>query len=96
MILTRNEQGDSLTLTGDVSIEHAVLLKEALLALLSSPGDHCLDLSGVESFDAAALQLVLAAERQASLAGKPLRLLAPSAAITETAQALGFSLTTSA
>jgi len=73
----------TLCLTDDLTIYHALDHKEALLDALSTGDQLLLDLAQVETVDSAGLQLLILLEQEAQRAGKSLRIVAHSAAIKE-------------
>lgn len=68
---------------GELTIYQAAELREALLRALGEPGELELDLAGVTEMDAAGLQLVLLARREAGSAGCGVRVTARSAVVDE-------------
>lgn len=97
MNLSNDSISGELKISGTLDIDAANALREALLdCFLHQPevAAHSLqvDLSGVDTCDAAALQVLLAARKDASAAGTAFRVNAPSQAVTETAAALGLSI----
>lgn len=61
---------DRLVLSGRVGVEHAAELRDALLALGTS-GGAVVDLSGLEDFDLALVQLLTAAKKEFTLTLSP-------------------------
>jgi anti-anti-sigma regulatory factor len=84
------EPADPVTLRieGELTVFRATDLKRALLA---SPPPLEIDLSAVTEFDTAGLQLLMLARMTACAAQRPLRLLAPSAAVREVFELLNVS-----
>jgi anti-anti-sigma regulatory factor len=82
MTLSKDKGPGLLRISGNLDIDEADSLREALLAADLSE----LDLSEVEGCDAAGLQVLLAA------AGKSFQITAISNAVTQMAIALGLSL----
>jgi len=80
-------------LSGAWNIAHAEELRAQFAAMVEMGGEIVLDLSAVESCDAAALQLLCSLRRTAAERGLRLRLVDSSPAIVETAQALGLAFT---
>lgn len=72
-----------LVLEGDLTIYHAAELKPQLLAALEQCNPLELDLAGVAEIDAAGLQLLLMAKRQAQASGRRLVIAGHSAAVLE-------------
>lgn len=79
----------TLRLPAETTIYAAAALKEALLESLARTESLELDLSGVEEFDSAGLQLLLLTRREAAAAGKRLRLIEPSAPVRGVLTLLG-------
>jgi anti-anti-sigma factor len=75
-----------LRIAGELTIFRAVELKQALLAV---PAPQEVDLSGVTEIDTAGLQLLILAKRTAQAQQLGLRLLSPSAVVTELFELLG-------
>jgi len=80
-----------MTLAGDLDIYVAAEARVALLEALAQEADMTLDLSTVESVDAAGVQVLLAARRSAEEQGLSLRWVNPSRAITDVIQLMGMS-----
>ena len=82
-----------LTWTEDLTIPNAPRLREALLAALAESDDVLVDCSSVESVDLAGLQVLAAAAKSASRAGKRLAFAEDGRgpALTEAAERSGFS-----
>ncbi len=76
----KKNEATVLRIEGELTIQRALELKDALLA--SPPPDE-LDLSGVTDIDTAGVQLLMLARREAQAAQRSLRLVAPSAAVSE-------------
>jgi anti-sigma B factor antagonist len=55
-----------LHIEGDMTIYNAAELKDELIKLVSQPGEHEIDLSGVGEMDSAGLQLLILAKREAA------------------------------
>lgn len=70
-------------LEGEMTIYTAAEIKPTLLSLLDGCNEAELDLSQVAEIDAAGLQLLLLAKREALRAGKSLRLVGCSPAVAE-------------
>lgn len=68
----------ALRLSGELTIYHAVDLKQALLPLPADARAWALDLSGVTDIDSAGVQVLLAVRRTLTARGVPLRLTACS------------------
>lgn len=66
-----------LKLEGDVTIQHASKLKEALIGALSSVDNIFIDTSAVEAVDLSCLQLLCGAHRAATALQKSLQLADP-------------------
>jgi anti-anti-sigma factor len=80
-----------LTLIGELDINAAADLRVALLQHLEQHACISLDLSQIESCDAAGIQLLLALEESAKAAGKPFIVLAASDAFTTSSEELGIA-----
>jgi anti-anti-sigma factor len=85
MTLDQNQDTGVLTISGTLDIDAANSLRESLLDGLRRRPEITADLTQVDSCDAAAVQVLLAA-------GKTLRIVAASDAVRETAAALGVRL----
>jgi len=72
-----------LAITRDMTIYHAIEQKAELLEALAGGQTLELDLAQVPEMDTAGLQLLLLAKREASKAGKEVRVTAHSAAVHE-------------
>ena len=72
-----------LAIEGELTIYRALQLKAELLAALAGGSELELDLSQVTEMDSAGVQLLLVALREASSAGKPLRVTGRSQAVAE-------------
>lgn len=68
---------------GEMTIYTAAKIKPALLSLLDGCSEAELDLSQVGEIDTAGVQLLLLAKREASQAGKSLRLVGHSPAVVD-------------
>lgn len=80
-----------MRIEGEMTIYRAAELRTALLAALGEGGDLLLELDAVDAFDSAGVQLLLAARRSARAAGRTLRLVAPSAGVTQVLATLGLA-----
>ena len=67
-----------LSLTEDLTIYHALELKQTLLDALSTTSDLELNLSQVSEMDTAGLQLLILLKKEAQRAGKSVRIVAHS------------------
>jgi anti-anti-sigma factor len=79
-------------LRGDLHISDADNLREALIVELTAAPALVLELSEVDSCDAASLQLLCALKKSADICGKMIQITGASAAMVETSAILGFSL----
>jgi anti-anti-sigma factor len=70
----------ALSFEGEVTIQRAGELKQALLAALAGPGDLALDLGAVTDLDSAGVQLLLLGKTLAEGRRKALRVVAVSQA----------------
>jgi anti-anti-sigma factor len=92
MILDKDIITGALKVSGELDVDAANSLREALLDCFSSQTEVALDLASVSMIDTAALQVLLAGPREAAFLGKSFRFVAVSPSVTETAAALGFSI----
>jgi anti-anti-sigma factor len=86
------EAGAPLKLTGEQTIRTASELHKALAAYIERSPSVVLDLSEVQVWDAAALQLIYALRQSAAQCNQRFHIKAVSEAITETAAALGLRI----
>ena len=86
------QQNGVLQFRGDLHVSEAESFQKALLAELSENNAFTLDLSQVNSCDAASLQLFFALRKSAEQSGKAVGISAPSMALRETSAILGLSL----
>lgn len=70
-----------LSLTEDLTIYHAIELKQKLLGALENEGDLELNLSQVGEMDTAGLQLLILLKMEAQRTGKSVRIVAHSQAV---------------
>ena len=82
MQATLRRHGEGIRVSGEMTVHAARELKQPLLDALARGG--ALDLSEVSEFDAAGLQLLLLARREAGLAGHAFRIGAVSNIVRET------------
>ncbi len=68
---------------GDMNIYAAAELKSQLAALLGQAPEVELNLSEVNEFDSAGMQLLLGLKREAAQTGKPLRFTQPSTSVKD-------------
>lgn len=80
-----------LSIDGELTIRNAIATRDRLLAALADNRELEVDLAGVGEFDSAGVQLLVAARKSASAAGKILRLADPSPAIVEVLDFLGLN-----
>lgn len=81
---TRNEDGDRLSIAGDMTIYHAAAHKQQLVDALAGAADTLeIDLSEVGEIDTAGFQLLMLAKREARLLGKQALIVAHSQAVRE-------------
>lgn len=92
MRISSDEAGPELKLAGSLVIGVAAELRTALHDRILQHPEVKLDLAGVESCDAAALQLLWSARKTAEETGKRLELTAMSPAVEDTGAALGLFL----
>ena len=81
--LTTGKAGSVLRPQGELTIYGAVEFRDALMKAMTGAGALDIDLSQTGEIDSAGLQMLVAAAAEASSAGRPLRLVAPSAAVME-------------
>jgi anti-anti-sigma factor len=70
---TKNQQNNRIAIEGELTIYTVLELKDKLLAGLSDNSELELDLSEVDEFDGAGLQLLVMVKQQATALGKALR-----------------------
>jgi anti-anti-sigma factor len=87
--ITTTQDGAAVSLAGALEIHHIEAARDALLNHVESSQSLKLDLSGVESCDAAGLQLLLAARVSARVAGKAFAICASAPAVEECGRLLG-------
>ena len=92
MTLDKDLFTGALTLSGELDIDTANSLREALWECLLRQSDVAVDLNSVTAIDTAALQVLLAGRREAASLGKSFRFVAVSSSVAETVSALGFSI----
>lgn len=78
-------------LAGELTIYHARELRDGLLPLVVTHREVELDLSGVEDFDTAGVQVLLAGKGAAAIAGHSLRLVRHSRRVIEVFAAMNLS-----
>jgi anti-anti-sigma factor len=83
-------------LTGALDINTVEDVRKVLLTHLKQHSSIAIDLSSVESCDAAGAQLLLALEKSAECAGKPFTVLAVSEALARDCANLGITIAPSA
>jgi len=89
--ITSVKDTNAIRLVGHLDIYNVGDAPEALLKHLASKPGLELDLGGVESCDAAGIQLLLAARRSAGAAGKTFSIHTPTPAVQECSKLLGLS-----
>jgi len=72
-----------LVIIDDLTIYHALDLKEQLLAALAQTGELELNLAQVQAMDSAGLQLLVMLKKEAQRNGKYVRIVAHSQAVSE-------------
>ena len=92
MHITKNESGHTLSIAGALEIGAAEELRNALRDFLDRTLNPTLDLSQLESVDAATLQVFCSARKTAERSGKQLVLAAVSPAVRRKTEALGLSI----
>jgi anti-anti-sigma factor len=92
MRISQPEPGGVWKIAGDLDIGAAEALRQALFDALQRDKSVTVDLTGVDSCDTAALQLLYAARQGARRSHQSFRVAAMSAAILETGAALGLPL----
>lgn len=73
-----------LTVREDMTIYHALDLKQRLISALETSNDLELDLAQVGEIDTAGLQLLILAKREAARCGKAMTIVAHSPAVQQT------------
>ena len=91
MQITKDEDGGVLRIQGELSIGEVAELRETLCNSLAEKSRLVLDLSGIDSCDTAALQLLYSA-RKTSDSGRHVRLVGLCSAVTDAAVALGMQI----
>jgi len=89
--LSIEEDGDLLTLSGSLTIEHGCKLLEALRTIIARGSRIRVSLAEVEDLDAAGLQILYAARAEALRDSKEFTWTALSAACGEMAEIAGMS-----
>jgi anti-anti-sigma factor len=92
MTLTTDKITGVLKVSGNLDIESANPLREAILDCFSAQPEVAIDLAEVDACDAAGLQVLLAGRRDAASCGQAFRFHAVSPPVLETAAALGLAL----
>ena len=77
------KDGETVRISGELSIYSAASLKEEMLAVLGEWPDAALNLSDVHEIDTAGLQVLLAARQEAEHSQHRLRLTEPSQAVLD-------------
>lgn len=96
MQLLQERSGVSLDLTGAIDIHTVDGIRTVLLEHLRQEGDIVVDLSRVESCDAAGAQLLIALEKSAESAGKQFSIAATSESFVRDCASIGIQFTASA
>lgn len=92
--MTSDQHSASSTLVrldGELTIYRAAEVCGTLRAALANPIDLQIDLSAVSEIDSAGVQLLLSAQKTASLAGRSVFLVAPSESVKEVFALFGLS-----
>lgn len=87
--ITIQKETNTVHLAGDLDIYNVETTRDALAALLADRPGLDLDLSGVESCDAAGIQLLLAARRSALAAEKTFSIRTFASAVTKCGGLIG-------
>jgi anti-anti-sigma factor len=87
--ITTAPDSNTLRMAGDLDIYSVEQAREALLAHLAEKTGIDLNLDGVETCDAAGMQLLLATHRSAVAAGKAFTIRNPVPAIEQCGESLG-------
>jgi anti-anti-sigma factor len=90
--ISKDQSGRVLQISGTLDIREADELLTALRDFVHGETQPVIDLSGVESCDTVAFQLLCSARKTAADMGKPLQLLALPAPVQDAAAALGLRL----
>lgn len=91
MQIHQDQRDTPVKLTGVLDINTAAEVLKTLLVHLEHKARISVDLSQIESCDAAGIQLLLAMQRSAKAAGKPFALIAATEAFTAVCASLGIS-----
>jgi anti-anti-sigma factor len=89
---TQEQEGEIVRLSTELNLYTVADLRDTLIRVVTRETDPCIDLSRVEVCDTAGLQVLCSAKKTAVCAGKKLRIVNPSTAITDVGQSLGVSL----
>src|SRR5579872_2922584 len=92
IIKSADESGSRLKITGALDINTVAEIHTALRELFSHPSNLSLDLSEIETCDAAGLQLLQSAEKTAETSARRLEFVGVPAAVRDTASALGLRI----
>ena len=92
MHISCSNTDDTVIITGSLDINTANELSDALAGYLRRECELILDLSGVDSCDAAALQVLLATFKSSAIVGKRARIAEGTTAIDDVCAALGLSI----
>jgi len=93
MQIHQDQRDTPLELAGVLDINTVAEVCKSLLEHLEHQARASLDLSQIESCDAAGIQLLFAMQRSAKAAGKPFAIVAATDVFTTTCAALGISQT---
>ena len=87
--VTSGRDSSTICAAGDLDIYNVEATRERLLDHLADKAGLELDLAGVETCDAAGLQLLVSARRSAVAGGKLFRILNPAPAVKQCGELLG-------
>jgi len=93
MLVDQDQRDTPLELAGVLDINSVAEVRKALLEHVEQHARISLDLSRIQSFDAAGVQLLLAMQRSAEAVGKPFAVVSGTDVFTMTCEALGISRT---
>ncbi len=91
MTLNHDKITGVLRISGTLNIDGADSLREALLGCLPEQGGVTVNLREVDACDTAALQVLLAAQKNVAAVGKSFQVREVPSSVTDTAAALGLA-----
>lgn len=90
MVVSKSDITGILQISGTLEIESASAFREVLVDCFVSQSEVTIDLAGIESFDVACAQVLLAAQREGQRVAKRFHVTAASACVTDAFTTLGF------